>query len=88
MNSNFELLEIITAAQASVEGENASEQALEARMKKGIASMQQAVEKEREANSIHEGRLRKDVDELQLAHSTAEFRRCSSKLVALNSRKQ
>jgi hypothetical protein len=51
LNSNFELLEIITAAQKTVEDESGSVQALEARMKKGISNMQQVRTK------LHHGAL-------------------------------
>jgi hypothetical protein len=51
LNSNFELLEIITAAQKTVEDESGSVQALEARMKKGISNMQQV----RAVPTLHRG---------------------------------
>lgn len=88
LNSNFELLEIITAAQKTVEDESGSVQALEARMKKGISNMQQAIERERESNSIHESRLRKDIEELQQNHSYAELNRRSARSVAIATRKR
>jgi hypothetical protein len=53
LNSNFELLEIITAAQKTVEDESGSVQALEARMKKGISNMQQV----RAEPTLHRGVL-------------------------------